>query len=176
MGIYPCWHLRVYIRRFIAIVFRQDWFINNTDHQVRKGSKYFGLNKDFKIWLPGVQNLEFFSCFHHLHFHVKVLEIFSAVGRKISSFVEDTEPATEGQMIKASADLNLKSFRTSHSSGSWCKASISKSRGFVLNLSFCSSGLNLRISSALTQRKIHFCKAIPHFELSMDLGFPGPIS
>jgi len=50
----------------------------------------------------------------------------------------------------------------------------SQSQIFPHGLSFCSSGLNLRISSAFTQREIHFCKAIPHFELSMDLGFPGP--
>ena len=49
------------------------------------------------------------SGFQQLHFHVKVLKIFSAVRfGKISSFIEDTRPATEGQMIQASADLNLR--------------------------------------------------------------------
>jgi len=56
--------------------------------------------------------------FSALAFLCKGTENIFSRGKEDFLFEEDTRPATEGQMIKASADLNLKSFRTSHSSGS----------------------------------------------------------
>ena len=56
--------------------------------------------------------------FSALAFLCKGTDNILSRGKEDFLFEEDTRPATEGQMIQASADLNLKSFRTSHSSGS----------------------------------------------------------
>ena len=82
---------------------------------------------------------------------------------------------------KASADLNLKSFRTSHNSGSWCTASISKSRVALFSISDfslrCSVFVPMDSISGLVQLSRGrfdqaFCKAVPQFELGINLGFP----